>query len=235
MALKQAFSTTDGVTDVLYVATNISCKCDVPPSFVYEYPAPKPIKVLSPVDRFSDRLQYDFADLFLTAYDPATKTWRDESSTNPGNLPLDVKADVLVQQISYDIYVKQQTQYDLDADTSRWAAYRTYVAQILITEAAGPIPPPPIGPVFVEVNGNYDTVVGNEIVQQVGVGASIITLYTAVGNAGRRITIKNSGDGVVSIIPFVVGQTIDGETIPLEVVMDESYDFVSSGTNWLIT
>lgn len=60
-----------------------------------------------------------------------------------------------------------------------------------------------------------------------------VTLYTAVGNSGRQLVIKNSGTGIITI-DGNASETIDGQ---LTFVLGEQYDSItirSDGANWII-
>ncbi len=136
MPLKQAFSTTDGVTDLLYVSTHVALPFEPPVDFEFEYEVSPPIEVLSPTAKFSSDLLYEFASFFRAFYDPILKRWKDEFPGNPGNLPLEMKADVLIQEIAYALYLQDKKVYDFAASNNRWAAYRAYMAQVLIDRCA---------------------------------------------------------------------------------------------------
>ena len=61
-----------------------------------------------------------------------------------------------------------------------------------------------------------------------------ITLPTAVGIAGRRYVIKNSGTGVITL-NTTSAQTIDGSASGvLTLAQYAKYTVVSNGANWII-
>jgi len=64
-------------------------------------------------------------------------------------------------------------------------------------------------------------------------GTFTVTLYTAVGNGGRTLTIKNTGTGVITI-DGSGSETIDGDTTLDLGVQYTSVTIVSDGTNWSI-
>lgn len=66
-----------------------------------------------------------------------------------------------------------------------------------------------------------------------GSGTFTFTLYTAVGNAGKHITIKNIGSGVITVA-CDGSETIDGVATYLLRNTNELAEFISNGTNWLI-
>jgi len=64
-------------------------------------------------------------------------------------------------------------------------------------------------------------------------GTGELALYTAVGNEGRQLDIKNIDTGVVTVLPDGI-ETIDGEA-NIQLVQYDSITIVSDGTNWIIT
>jgi hypothetical protein len=60
-----------------------------------------------------------------------------------------------------------------------------------------------------------------------------ITLYSAVGNAGNILNIKNSTNGIVNILPFG-SETIDGESVIKIPTPFVCLTLQSTGTNWII-
>jgi hypothetical protein len=114
--------------ELLDVARSININ-DVPPTFEFTYSVDEPISVLSPTEAFSDPLICPFADLFNGSYNAETKTWKDG---DPGNLPLDIKAEVLLQQLAYDAYIESLVSWEALYQNNRWAEYRKHLAQILI-------------------------------------------------------------------------------------------------------
>ncbi len=64
-------------------------------------------------------------------------------------------------------------------------------------------------------------------------GAFDVTLYTAVSNTGRQVTVKNTGTSEVGIVG-TSSQTIEGETRQAIASKPDSFTFYSDGTNWRI-
>lgn len=64
-------------------------------------------------------------------------------------------------------------------------------------------------------------------------GTFTVTLYTAVGNAGKRIEIKNTGSGQITI-DADGSETIDGAATLGPFDQYFSYSLVSDGANWII-
>jgi hypothetical protein len=60
-----------------------------------------------------------------------------------------------------------------------------------------------------------------------------VNLFTAVGNSGKIINIKNSSNGKITVTPFGA-QTIDNETIITIPRKNVCLSFQSTGTNWII-
>lgn len=135
MALKQAFSTTDGVTDLLYVATHLNLCCNpIPESFV-----PVDIGVEAPIDpgsleaTFGAGSGYEFEDLYVAYYDAATNTWRDGESAF---VPADVKADVATHLEALVIYEGLLAEYNEVYNVQREVQWKKHVAQALIDVCA---------------------------------------------------------------------------------------------------
>jgi len=82
----------------------------------------------------------------------------------------------------------------------------------------------------------YTAVLGDFVpVNTVG-GAVTITLPTAVGGAGQRIQIKDTGSAGTNAITVAVtsAQTVDGTTPATIAVAKASRIFVSDGANWYV-
>ena len=60
-----------------------------------------------------------------------------------------------------------------------------------------------------------------------------LTLYTAVGNSGRQITIKNVGTGTITV-DGNASETIDGSLTAVISVQYVSITLLSDGSNWSI-
>ncbi|NBW09197.1 MAG: collagen-like protein [Caulobacteraceae bacterium] len=61
-----------------------------------------------------------------------------------------------------------------------------------------------------------------------------VTLPTAIGITGRVYKVKNSGTGVITV-NTTASQTIDGSTSVTISVQNTALEFMSTGTNWIIT
>lgn len=64
-------------------------------------------------------------------------------------------------------------------------------------------------------------------------GTFTVNLFTAVGNTGRILIIKNSGSGTITIDPNG-SQTIDGNTTITLTAINQSRTIISDGANWKI-
>jgi hypothetical protein len=78
---------------------------------------------------------------------------------------------------------------------------------------------------------NY-TVLTTDIVVNCTANTFTVTLHTAVGYTGRRLTIKNSGTGTITVAT-TSSQTIDGSTTQT-LSSGSSMDVISDGANWII-
>jgi SPP1 gp7 family putative phage head morphogenesis protein len=85
---------------------------------------------------------------------------------------------------------------------------------------------------YVEVSINYQMLKTDDIVKILNSGITI-TLPTAIGLKGKRITIDNASNGIC-FINTVLSQTIQGELIQ-EIDKDSSYLLYSDGENWRAT
>jgi hypothetical protein len=119
---------TDAMDTLLDVARSLN-QNEVPESFAFTYAVPLPTEVFSPAVVFSNPLTCPFAETFVGYYNIETKTWRDG---DPGSLPLDMKAEVLLQQTAYDDYLSELSAWNITYNDARWAEYRKYLAQTLI-------------------------------------------------------------------------------------------------------
>jgi len=79
---------------------------------------------------------------------------------------------------------------------------------------------------------NYTALVTNFTIDVTAKNVNI-DLYTAVGNSGNVLNIKNSSDGNITITPNGV-ETIDGETIITIPTPKASLTLQSTGANWII-
>ena len=135
MALKQAFSTTDGVTDLLYVATNINLCCNpIPEDFIPDMTGyTKPEDPGSLDSKFGVDSGYEWEDLYLRWYDKETNTWKDGDG---GIVNADAKADVETHLIAINIYNSELSQYNYDYNVQKDVQWRKYMAQKLIDVCA---------------------------------------------------------------------------------------------------
>lgn len=131
MALKQAFSTSDGVTDLLYVATNINLCCNpIPDSFVPDLDGiHRPTDPGSLDSKFGAGSGYEFTTLYTRFYNKVTNTWTDGVS---GIVNADVKADVETQLDAINIYNEALKTYEHTLLVQRDVQWRKYMAQALI-------------------------------------------------------------------------------------------------------
>jgi hypothetical protein len=66
-------------------------------------------------------------------------------------------------------------------------------------------------------------------------GAFAITLYTAVGNTGNRVTVKKTDSSANAVtINTTSSQTIDGDTSRAISTQWTSLTLVSDGSNWMV-
>lgn len=86
---------------------------------------------------------------------------------------------------------------------------------------------------YVTKTGAYTLTNSDEIVECTS-GTFDLTLPTAVGIAGKRFHIDNSGTGVITLLT-TSAQTIHGlASGVLTVLQNETYTIVSNGSNWRI-
>jgi len=62
-------------------------------------------------------------------------------------------------------------------------------------------------------------------------GTFTVTLYTAVGNAGRTVTVKNIGSGEVTV-DGNASETLDGATTVVIAAKYQALTAISDGANW---
>lgn len=133
MALKQAFSATDGVTDLLYVATNIDISTSpVPDAFITDTTGLMvPVQPQSLDQAFGFGSFYPFSTQFTQYYDQVANVWRD------GNIvPANVRADVLIQLEAIQLYQAAFVTYMYLYNIQRDVQWRKTIAQALITACA---------------------------------------------------------------------------------------------------
>lgn len=63
-------------------------------------------------------------------------------------------------------------------------------------------------------------------------GTFTVTLYTAVGNGGRLLYVKNINTGTITV-DGNGAETIDGDAT-IDLIQDETITIVSDGANWRI-
>lgn len=85
---------------------------------------------------------------------------------------------------------------------------------------------------YIETAINYTALTTDFTINVTASGVNV-NLYTAVGNVGKILNIKNSSNGNITIIPFGA-QTIDGETSIKISKKFASLTLQSTGTNWII-
>lgn len=135
MALKQAFSTTDGVTDLLYVATHLDlCCAPIPGQF-----SPDISSLIAPLSpgtldsNFGASSGYEFSDYFMRYYDQTTNTWTDGVANV---VPADVRADVYEVYVAILIYQEALRQYNYLVGIQKDVQWRKTMAQALIEACA---------------------------------------------------------------------------------------------------
>jgi len=62
-------------------------------------------------------------------------------------------------------------------------------------------------------------------------GTFTVTFYTASGNTGRTITVKNIGTGAVTLDPYS-SETLDGAATMILGAKYQAITAISDGTNW---
>lgn len=131
MALKQAFSTTDGVTDLLYVATHLNlCGKPIPDEFI-----PNTETLVPPIDpgtldsHFGTSSGYEFSNLFVKYYNQVTNLWTDGIANL---VPAEVRADVREVYVAILIYQEALKQYNYQYNIQKDVQWRKSMAQALI-------------------------------------------------------------------------------------------------------
>jgi hypothetical protein len=84
---------------------------------------------------------------------------------------------------------------------------------------------------YISKTANYTTTTSDNVIECTA-NSFIITLYTAIGNTGRELNIKNTGNGIITI-DGNGSQTIDGE-LTIEIGQYQNVRLVSNGANWII-
>ena len=80
------------------------------------------------------------------------------------------------------------------------------------------------------VSGTFDAVPADQIIL-CAIGAFTGTMYTAVGNSGREVTIKNAGTGTVQVNPATgTSETVEGSSVAL--TENQATLLYSDGVNW---
>lgn len=80
----------------------------------------------------------------------------------------------------------------------------------------------------------YTATIADEVIFCNFSSNAAITLFTAVGNTGKRVTVKRiAGAGNVTITPNG-SETIDGSANKVIYVVNDLYELISDGTNWFV-
>lgn len=83
-------------------------------------------------------------------------------------------------------------------------------------------------------SGTLNLSASNGVVQFVNTTAtSTVNLFTAVGNSGYQVTVKNTGTGTITI-DGNASETIDGSLTVVFSTKYQSYTLMSDGANWHI-
>jgi len=130
MALKQAFSTADGVTDLLYVATHYN------PNLYVNMVGFEPDmgEVLQPLDpgsldsKFGAGSGYEHSDIYQSYYDVSNDSWK----PNDGIVTADIKADITYQKEALRIYNAEMIIYTREYNIQKEVQWRKFMAQKLI-------------------------------------------------------------------------------------------------------
>jgi hypothetical protein len=85
---------------------------------------------------------------------------------------------------------------------------------------------------YVRIGSAYTATTANSTIEITGVTSFTVALYTAVGNPGRTIYIKNSGSGIVTVDAHI-SETIDGQ-LTRTLGQFEDLFLQSNGNNWII-
>ncbi len=76
---------------------------------------------------------------------------------------------------------------------------------------------------------NYTATTDDEVI--LCSGTFTVSVYTAIGNTGKKLTIKNTSTGVISVDPFS-SETIDGSTLIQIDYQYQAITIISDGANW---
>lgn len=81
------------------------------------------------------------------------------------------------------------------------------------------------------------TVANDVVLLDATSGAFTVTLPTAIGNTGKTIKLRRTDSTLANVITIACtgGQTVGGTSTKPMHTIDEMYEVVSNGTNWLIT
>lgn len=133
MADKQAFSQTDGVTDRLYVATNLIIP--IQESFVPVMDIPEPISPPSLESLFGIESSNDIEviGLFERWYDKVNNVWIDGNDVN-----LDLKGEVAAAYEAIVIYNADKEVYDDEYDLQKQIQWRIKCADAMISKVIIP-------------------------------------------------------------------------------------------------
>ncbi len=131
--------------------------------------------------------------------------------------------------------VTQSNQLTLTQLSSGYHAYIDYGAltthrTYLLPDAGGTVALAELA--YISVTSTYAVVDINrpQIVEHTS-GTFTTTLFTAVGNTGKQIYVKNTGGGVITIA-CTGGELIDGIST-LTLVSGDGYQLVSNGAGWI--
>ena len=83
---------------------------------------------------------------------------------------------------------------------------------------------------YINKSSNYTTLSTDGIIDCTG--SFELTLYTALGNKGNKLQLKNKGVGIVTILPTGL-EELEGESTQ-ELLSGESQEWLSDGSNWII-
>jgi hypothetical protein len=105
--------------------------------------------------------------------------------------------------------------------------------QLLLPDASGTLA---LAPAATSKTTTYQATTADGLILCSG-SAFTVTLYTAVGNAGKKLTIKKTDSTVANIITIDGdgSETIDGSLTKTLNSQYESYTIVSDGSNWHVT
>ena len=116
-------------------------------------------------------------------------------------------------------------------EVSVWASALTE-SEIATLAASGGLADSAAGAV-ISTSGAYTAAIGDDVV--LATGTFTVTLPTAVGNTGSRITVKNTGVGTITV-GRTSSETIDGAASDVSLTVSKSArEFTSDGSGWQIT